>query len=126
MLLGDVDKLGMAQGKTVRILLILLVIALVAAAAIVWLLPSKQTTPDIINDDDLVPVQSGPLFDEAATIPTDPIGVIAQPSTGTANAVFNLGIFERSSYNILNHQLINEGALPVQPPPTTGKANPFL
>lgn len=49
----------------------------------------------------------------------------AATTTRTEN-LFPLEILERQSYQLLNKQLVKEGALPVPPPPTVGKANPFI
>lgn len=39
---------------------------------------------------------------------------------------FKLEVLEQQAYQLLNKQLIREGALPVKPPVIVGKANPFL
>ncbi len=44
----------------------------------------------------------------------------------TAQFTINLKPLEQQSYQLINKQLVKEGALPVQPPATPGKANPFL
>lgn len=50
--------------------------------------------------------------------------VSAQPNSSSSG--FNTGVLQRSSYTLLNTGLIQNGFLPVRPPATTGKANPFL
>ncbi len=51
-------------------------------------------------------------------------------STGiTANETevkFDLSVFQTAAYQLLNIQPVQDGSLPVQPPATTGKTNPFL
>ena len=39
---------------------------------------------------------------------------------------FELDILRGQAYQLLNKQLVKEGALPVKPATATGKANPFL
>lgn len=39
---------------------------------------------------------------------------------------FNLQVLDRTVYKSLNQTLIQSGQLPVRPPTTAGKANPFL
>lgn len=46
--------------------------------------------------------------------------------TSTPVAGFKVDVLQRSAYQLLNRQLVAEGALPVQPPLEVGKANPFL
>ncbi|MEX1997899.1 MAG: hypothetical protein WEA04_04485 [Candidatus Andersenbacteria bacterium] len=65
----------------------------------------------------LLPSQSQP------TGPSSPLpGELSEDSTSG----FNLQFLQTASYLSLDKQLIISGALPVQPPAATGKANPFL
>lgn len=56
----------------------------------------------------------------------------ATPGTSTTTAptgkqyTFNLDVLQQQAYQLINKQLVREGALPVAPPATPGKANPFL
>lgn len=54
-------------------------------------------------------------------LPSPPVS-----STSPTLEDLEAAVFERSSYQQLNFQVINTGSLPVQPPAGTGKANPFL
>lgn len=47
------------------------------------------------------------------------------PST-TAPQRIDTNVLQRSDYTGLDSSLLQQGALPVQPPPNIGKANPFL
>ena len=58
------------------------------------------------------------------TVPDEtPDAVTATPS---ASEGFDLKVLNRRVYQLLNRQLVQEGAIPVQPPAGVGKANPFL
>lgn len=43
-----------------------------------------------------------------------------------ASETFNLQVLQRAGYTSLDQHLIGAGQLPVAPPATAGKANPFL
>ena len=60
--------------------------------------------------------ESAPEATPAAGRPTSP---------STTPAGFNLNVFQTQAYQLLNQQLIEDGSLPVTPPTTVGKANPF-
>lgn len=47
-------------------------------------------------------------------------------TTTQRQRLFSLDILERQAYQLLNKQLVKEGALPVRPPSGVGKANPFI
>lgn len=49
-----------------------------------------------------------------------------QQSPATTSQRLDTSVLQRSDYTGLDTSLLQQGALPVQPPPTTGKANPFL
>lgn len=55
-----------------------------------------------------------------------PTTVEAPASSPSSQRLFPLEIIERQAYQLLNKQLVKEGALPVQPPAGAGKANPFI
>ena len=85
--------------KTVIVLLGVLLAVLVVAGLVVWLLPTQQVS---------LP---------AAQTPT------ATPAVSTN---LDTTVLQRSDYTGLDTHLLQQGALPVQPPVNTGKANPFL
>lgn len=87
--------------KTMVVLLGVLLGVLVVAGLIVWLLPSQPAAPTI-------PAQS----------PT--------AATGTTGQGLDTSALQRSDYTGLDTHLLQQGALPVQPPTNIGKANPFL
>ncbi|MBI3250552.1 MAG: hypothetical protein HYZ61_01720 [Candidatus Andersenbacteria bacterium] len=84
--------------KTIIFLSAILLAVLVAGGAIIFLLPNGNTP--VVNDN-----------------PT--------PTT-TFGTGLDTSVLESSDYNQLDAALIQQGALPVKPPATTGKANPFL
>lgn len=87
----------MSQNQLITLLLVVLLLV-VAASAFILL---------------------GPMSGTDSTIPS--------PSTqAPAQSHFQLDILEQQAYKLLNKQLVKEGALPVQPSATAGKANPFL
>ncbi len=47
-------------------------------------------------------------------------------TTATPTVGFDISVFQKQTYQQLNRQLMQAGTLPVQPPTTAGKANPFL
>lgn len=55
--------------------------------------------------------------------------IISEPDQGipilTGNG-FDLGVLQRAGYKAINQQPVQDGLLPVKPPQTDGKANPFL
>lgn len=57
---------------------------------------------------------------------TPPADSVASPQATSGQFTLNLKPLEQSAYQLINKQLVKEGALPVQPPATPGKANPFL
>lgn len=101
------------MSRLITILIVILIIVIIAAGAIVWLLPSQPpstTTPSSTAE---------PLFADDTLPPS--------PTPGAANGrIFNVEVLRSTLYQSLNHQLIDSGALPVQPPAAIGKANPFL
>ena len=87
-----------SQRKLIIILGIMLLAVIVVSSAILFLLPEEGSQP---------------------------LNPSAIPQT-TRSDGFNTGVLQRSSYTLLNTTLIENGFLPVRPPATTGKANPFL
>lgn len=85
------------KSKTIPILAGLFFAVVVAAAALLWLLPGQ---PKMVA-------------------PENPL-LVLPPAT------LDVSLFNRSAYQQLNLQVITSGSLPVQPPATVGKANPFL
>ena len=70
----------------------------------------------------LITVPSGGESEPAAEVtpvPSQPI------SSTTGREGFNLNVFQTQAYQLLNQQLVEDGSLPVTPPSTVGKANPF-
>lgn len=101
-----------AKTNTVAVLIGLLVLVVAAAAAVLWFLPGAEPLlPELPS-----PSGDAPLFTNDTT----------PASSGAAPTSFNLKLFERSGYQALNLPLIQNGSLPVAPPPGIGKANPFL
>lgn len=95
-----------SQNKLVIGLAILLALVLAISLAVVFLWPTA--TAPVAPDSSISP------FSSDATPPLD---------TGAA---FDVRVFQQPQYQTLDQRLIQEGALPVQPPATTGKANIFL
>lgn len=93
----------MAQPKTnlVAILVLLLLLVVAGSAAVLWFLPGAEPAP---------------------VSPAPPSSLT--PDAGSA--VFNLRLFDRGVYQTLNLKLVSDGSLPVKPPASAGKANPFL
>ena len=89
------------QRKTVITLIAVLGAVITVSVIVVMMLPSKDApidlSPDISNDT------------LKASAPS-----------------FNLKVLDRTGYKSLNQEVIQNGSLPVVPPPATGKANPFL
>lgn len=83
--------------KTVIFLFAVLLALVVAGAAVLFLLPEDSSNP------------------EETPVPT-----------GTLTTGLDTSILESTNYTQLDASLIQQGALPVKPPATTGKANPFL
>lgn len=85
------------QSNRVVVILIALLVAVMAVGAVVWW---------------VLPGGSGGPAEQSVRDPE---------SLG-----FNVRVLQTGGFLALDKQLITEGALPVQPPPNTGKANPFL
>jgi len=49
-----------------------------------------------------------------------------QPTSISSGNGFDLGVLQRAGYKAINQQPVQDGLLPVKPPQTAGKANPFL
>lgn len=102
------------MNRAVTILVVILILIVIATGATFWLLPSAPSQP---------PVSSSPAADEAPLF-SDSAAPVA--TSAPAGPVFNVDVLSNTLYQSLNHQLIDNGSLPVQPPAATGKANPFL
>ncbi|MEX1111871.1 MAG: hypothetical protein WEC84_00250 [Candidatus Andersenbacteria bacterium] len=65
--------------------------------------------------------------DEDAAAPGQGVGapLTGVPASSNGNT-FNTSVLNTSGYTSLDVSLIQSGRLPVKPPVTTGKANPFL
>lgn len=102
----------MADGRRIiTILVVILIVVVVVAGATFWLLPDSPGGSPLSFP---TPTSSQPpLFSDAPVVPES-----GQP--------FNLNVLQGGLYQSLNHKIITDGALPVQPPAVTGKANPFL
>ena len=61
-----------------------------------------------------------------ATVSKAPSAPVTTSTTPSAGAGFDLSILQRSDYKLLDQGPIQNGQLPVHPPATVGKANPFL
>lgn len=98
-----------------RVITILIIVLLIVLGALVglWLLPRAQDEPLFVSPAPS-PQPETPLFSDTP------------PPATTDTRVFNLDVLRGTLYQSLNHQLIDNGSLPVQPPAATGKANPFL
>lgn len=99
----------MAEGSSNKVIMILtgvLLVVIAASMGVLLILPDDETG-------------SAP-----ATSTDTPLLRDTPPSSTTQS--FDLTVTQRQSYQTLNKQLVHEGALPVQPPVSTGKANPFL
>lgn len=95
--MSNVLPMAERQQRVIIILVAVLIAAAVVAGILWWMLPGEPAV-----QQDLTQTQ-------------------ARPGGG-----FDLGVFNRSGYTAIDQRLIREGALPVQPPAGTGKANPFL
>lgn len=78
----------------------ILAAAVVGAAIIVYMLSSAPTNVPLEPQDTAVPVIDGDGFD--------------------------LNVLQRPGYKALDQRAVQDGLLPVKPPQTPGKANPFL
>lgn len=83
--------------KIIIILVAVLIAALLLGAVLFYFLPSDSATP-----------------------------VSPSPAPPLTDAAFNFEVLQRPEFLQLNHSFIQQGALPVPPPATIGKANPFL
>jgi hypothetical protein len=72
----------------------------------------------VIGASAFVLLRSNPEISAPTPLPSD------EPSATEDH--FQLDILERQTYQLINKQLVKEGALPVKPSDSAGKANPFL
>lgn len=93
------------DNKVVVILAGVLLAIMVVAGAVFLFLPSGDDSSD--------------------EVVTTLINPDAQAPSGTARG-FDLTVLRQRAFQLLNRQLVLEGALPVQAPAEIGKANPFL
>lgn len=91
--------MALDQQKTIILLVAILLAVVATSVAVLLLLP---------GDDDAAPAE------------------IVTTNTNTSPTNFNTSVLERSDYRALDQRLVEENALPVQPPAEIGKANPFL
>lgn len=82
--------------RTIVLLIAVLLAALLAGVAVVFLLPNTQSNP--------------------VSIPITPL----PPEN------LDTSVLQRAEYTQLDVHLLQQGALPVQPPAAAGKTNPFL
>ncbi len=99
-----------SSNRTIVILGAVFLAIIVVVIVIVALIPRDESAPDPVTV-----TTSDTTTESDVTIDT------ASTSTG-----FDLGVLNRRLYQLLNRQLVQEGAIPVQPPTVVGKANPFL
>lgn len=86
------------------IILAAVLLAVIAGSGLVlWFLGSNEPSPTTLT-------------------PTPEVAAPQQPG----DDAFNTGVLRSSDYTKLDQQLVTDGSLPVQPPATVGKANPFL
>lgn len=87
----------MAEGRKTIVIMLAVLLALVAVGGvIIFLLPAEPS------------------------VPTTPDTAVSVPQR------LDTTILERTDYTGLDTSLLQQGALPVLPPATVGKANPFL
>ena len=98
------------QNKLIIVLTAVLLAVLVASGIILFLLPSSESD----NFTDVSPEE------------TESVGVTTNSAGSVPTGSFRLDVLQRQAYQLLNKQLVREGARPVKPPTTVGKANPFL
>lgn len=96
------------QTQLILVLVAVLLAVVLASAAVLWLLPAGEAIPPADLTDQTMP---GP-----AEVPPAP----------AASGGFNTAVLRSSRYTTLDQQLVTDGSLPVQPPASIGKANPFL
>lgn len=101
----------MDQRKIVVFLGVAAALAAVVAVSWMWLVPTSTFPLDTS-----VPI--APIESEEATSPSG--------TTTTTGGAFNLDVLQRTGYKSLDLRPIQDGLLPIKPPASTGKANPFL
>lgn len=89
----------MSQRNLIMLLIGVLLLVVVVSAVVLAVLPNQPTAPTPVG--------------------TSSVG-------GGSGAGFDLSVLDRSQYKELDQQPIQNGLLPVRPPASTGKANPFL
>lgn len=98
------------QTTVITLLIGVLLAVLASSVVILWLVPDAVVGPETTVES----------RDEAAALPVVP------PPQNVPEHGFNVSVLETAAYLLLDKQPVTEGALPVRPPATTGKANPFL
>lgn len=91
----------MDQKQTIIMLVSALLAVVAVSAVVLFLLPSESS-----------------IRNNVSTTTTSNTSVVSDG--------FDLNILDRSDYRALNQAPIQNGSLPVAPPATSGKANPFL
>lgn len=103
-----------SRSSSLIIVLVAVLLAVVAGSGVVvWFFTSNQSGQ--------VP---SPLAEFVETAPT--ADSLAERTPPPGDATFNTAILRSSRYSTLDVGLVTSGALPVQPPSSVGKANPFL
>ncbi len=74
----------------------------------------------------LLVVVAGSVFVLMQSSPPEEQLETTEDSEAPVDNSFDIRVLQQQAYQLLNKQLIREGALPVKPSATVGKANPFL
>ncbi len=88
----------MSQNQLITILALVLLTVVLGSVAILFMTSSPSPSSTTTTDSSIAAVEGS----------------------------FNLEVIQQQAYQLINKQLVREGALPVPPPVTPGKANPFL
>lgn len=92
--------------------------ALVAVVVVSWIWFTPTSTFPLDTSVPIAPITE----EEAATLPEPS----APTSAAASGGAFDLDVLGRTGYKSLDLRPIQDGLLPIKPPATTGKANPFL
>lgn len=107
-----------SQTRLIIVLGAVLLAVIAVSAVVVLLLPSGGDIDTTISPLDTATDTTTATTGEE-TVPT-------ASTTFSGGSSFDLRVLQSPAYLLLDKQLVQEGALPVQPPTGTGKANPFL
>lgn len=102
------------------IVFLALAAALVAVVVVWWMWFTPTSTFPLDTSVPIAPVASEEPAPSAA-----PFDTTLTPQA-TSGGAFNLDVLQRTGYKSLDLRPIQDGLLPIKPPATTGKANPFL